>query len=635
LPVAQPNPNPSILVQKSGAKDEFPYRFSGVSVYNMVQLNSSGRVVRVNTSLLPIALALVLGASFSGLATFAVARWEQANYRLQFQRQTDNLATALQRSINSYTDILLALGDFYRVSQNQVSREDFEQFVERSLVDNPGIQALEWAPVVADGDRPLFEATQQQNGYPSFRITERDSRGALIPAQQRPSYVPVTYLQPWDGNEPALGFDLTSNITRRIALETARDKGQVAASGRIRLVQENKNQFGFLVFLPLFESPTPPQTLDTRRQALTGYLLGVFRVADVVEESLQTLNYDIDFVLSDQTAIGDEQFLGTYDAANQTLSTNPTQPPLVNRTLCPTAADCRHSLMTGGRQWAIAFTPGTSYPAQPVWGTVSALLIGGLLTLLVTRYLAQAQAELERTRELSELKIRLFSMASHELRTPLSTILISAQSLESGAFSTVPEHKGKAQQEGDRQRIYGRIRAAAKRMNQLLNDLLTLSRAEAGKLQYAPEILNLPALCQQWIEEVQFSVEQSTPIDFNTTGDCTMAYVDPQLVRAIVTNLLSNAVKYSQPNPQVSLTLVGKPYAIVFIVKDNGIGIPASDQAHLDKAFYRGSNVGDIAGTGLGLSVVHACLKLHRGTLQCDSRIGLGTTFTVSLPRID
>ncbi|MEB3209732.1 MAG: CHASE domain-containing protein [Leptolyngbyaceae bacterium] len=614
-----------------------------------------GRFVRVDTSLLPIALTLMFGAGLSGLATFSVARWEQANYRLQFQRQTDNLATSLQRSINRYTDILLALGDFYRVSQNTVSREDFDRFVERNLVDNPGIQALEWAPVVLEGDRPTFETTQQQNGYPAFRITERDSRGALIPAQERSHYVPVTFIRPWEGNELALGYDLTSDLTRRIALETARDKGEVAASGRIRLVQENKNQFGFLVFLPLYTSPSPPQTLDSRRQALTGYLLGVFRVADVVEESLRTLNYDIDFVLFDQTAIGDEQFLGLYDAATQTLSAEMTQPPSRHQTLCPTPEDCHHPLTTGGRRWAIAFTPGANYPAQPVWGTLSTLLIGALLTLLATRYLAQAQAKLERTRELSELKIRLFSMASHELRTPLSTILISAQSLESGAFSMTPDsagtvevggmeaqstfgvshHQTSSGERGDRQRIYSRIRAAAKRMNQLLNDLLTLSRAEAGKLQYAPEILNLPSLCQQWIEEVQVSVEHPPAIEFIPTGDCTMAYVDPHLVRAIVTNLLSNAVKYSQPNPHITLTLAGTPYAIVFIVKDNGIGIPEADQAHLEEAFYRGTNVGEISGTGLGLSVVHACLKLHRGTLQCESAVGQGTTFTVSLPRVE
>ena len=214
-------------------------------------------------------------------------------------------------------------------------------------------------------------------------------------------------------------------------------------------------------------------------------------------------------------------------------------------------------------------------------------------------------------------------MASHELRTPLSTILLSVQALE--IDNQVDNHK----------RIYGRIRATAKRMNQLLNDLLTLSRAESAKLQFAPEIVNLPQYCQQLIEEVQFSFETSPNIRFEISGDHQRAYIDPQLLRAILTNLLSNAVKYSGVNPKVVLSLSFCSHEIIFQVQDQGIGISEADQSRLHEAFYRGTNVGNIAGTGLGLSVVNACLQLHQGTLTCDSQLGRGTTFKVMLPRID
>ncbi|MEM9164774.1 MAG: CHASE domain-containing protein, partial [Cyanobacteria bacterium P01_F01_bin.4] len=557
--------------------------------------------MRVNQSNLPIYLTLILGTSLSILATLAVAQWERTNYRLQFQRQTDSLATALQRSINRYTDLLLALGDFYSVSQQTVSRPEFNRFVERALATYPGIQALEWAPVVSDQDRNAFETALQAEGYPSFQITERESRGGLVRAAVRSHYIPVTYLQPWEGNELALGYDLTSDTTRRTALETARDDGQVAASGRIRLVQENKNQFGFLVFLPLYKTPTVPPSQAARREQLKGYLLGVFRVSDVVEESLETLSYDINFTLADQTAGPLNQFLGIYDAATQTVITETTEQPVPRRTqraLCPTPSECTQTLTTGGRAWAVTFTPATNYPAPTVWSALSTLVIGLLLTTLVARYLAQAQAELNRTKELNTLKIRLFSMASHELRTPLSTILLSAQTLETGAV-TANHH-----------RIYGRIRASAKRMNQLLNDLLTLARAESGKLQCAPEILNLIQFCQQLIEEVQFSFETCPDIDFKTEGDDQTAYLDPQLLRAIVTNLLSNAVKYSDPDPKVLLHLTYHPHEIIFQIQDHGIGIPKADQPRLYEAFHRGTNVGAIAGTGLGLSVVKACLQI-------------------------
>ncbi|MEM9008211.1 MAG: CHASE domain-containing protein [Cyanobacteria bacterium P01_F01_bin.86] len=580
-------------------------------------------IVRIRRPTLPIALTLILGTSLSILAAIAVARWERANYRLQFQRQTDSLATALQRSINRYTDLLLALGDFYSVPQQAVSRQEFNRFVERALATYPGIQALEWAPVVSDRDRLTFEAARQAEGYPDFQITERESHGQLVRAGVRSRYIPVTYLQPWEGNEPAFGYDLNSDETRRSALETARDTGQVAASGRIRLVQDNKNQFGFLVFLPLYATTPTPTSQAARREQLAGYLLGVFRVSDVVEESLGTLNYDINFVIHDQTAAPPEQFLGVYDAATQTVLTDPAQKPPVPRWLCPNPGDCSHALATSGRQWTLTFTPAANYPPPVVWSALSTLVIGLLLTIMVTRYLVYAQAELTRTRELSQLKIRLFSMASHELRTPLSTILLSAQTLE----TTNPPP--------DPHRAYSRIRAAAKRMHQLLNDLLTLSRAESGKLSFAPEILNLEQYCEQLIEEVQFSFETLPDIDFQTVGDGQTAYLDPQLLRAIATNLLSNAVKYSGPNPKVTFTVTFHPHTITLQIQDQGIGIPEVDQSHLCEAFYRGTNVGDIDGTGLGLSVVNACLQLHQGTLTCQSQVGQGTVFQVTLPRVD
>ena len=103
---------------------------------------------------------------------------------------------------------------------------------------------------------------------------------------------------------------------------------------------------------------------------------------------------------------------------------------------------------------------------------------------------------------------------------------------------------------------------------------------------------------------------------------------------SVLTNLLSNAVKYSGEVPEVSLLVTGHPHAIVFCVKDRGMGISQGDQQHLNEAFYRGENVGAIAGIGLGLSVVHACLQLHGGKLTCESTLGEGTVFTVTVPQL-
>jgi signal transduction histidine kinase len=236
----------------------------------------------------------------------------------------------------------------------------------------------------------------------------------------------------------------------------------------------------------------------------------------------------------------------------------------------------------------------------------------------------QQLAELERTKEISDLKMRLFSMVSHEFRTPLSTILISTQLLASGDRTWSEEKQAKN---------LTRIQTAAKTMAQLLSDILTLSRAEAGKLEFHPEITDLASFCRQLIESVQYSIDASRPIQFYCHGVLTQASVDRKLLHSILSNLLSNALKYSSSDSAISLTLECTPQNLIFHVKDQGIGISPEDQQRLYETFHRGRNVGDIVGTGLGLAVVKTCVDLHGGHVSVHSEIGVGTTFTITLPR--
>ncbi|MFQ3614515.1 MAG: CHASE domain-containing protein [Cyanobacteriota bacterium] len=575
---------------------------------------SAAQPNRIPASWLTLGLTLAIGLGATGAATWVVGSREVANHRLQFQRRTDNLTTALQRNLNRYTEVLLAMGDHYRVANFEVDPQSFAQFVERALATYPGIQALEWAPFVLHAEREAFEQRMQDLGIPDFRITERTEQG-WVPAAARDYYVPVTYVQPLAGNEVAVGFDLASDQTRKLAIETARETQSLIATARIRLVQEPGEQFGFLVFLPLIRPDKAPD-----------YLLGVFRVSDVVEEALNELDSDINFDLYDHTVAESEHFLGFYDSSTQTVRVNPDQPTSSFWNLdylCPRG--CTQTLQVAGREWLLQFLP-TRDPLVLPLAALATGFMGILLTGMTTEYLRRSQGELLRTRELSDLKQRLFAMTSHELRTPLSTILISAQSLESdGDPPLTAEQVAK---------IHGRIRSSAKHMTQLLNDLLTLNRAEAGKLDFTPELVNLTQLCQQWIEEVQGSLESSRQVELSVEGDCHLAFLDPKLVQAIVINLLSNALKYS-PHPQpVHISLrCGSVFQIE--VRDRGIGIPAQDQAHLFDTFYRGSNVGERVGTGLGLTVAQTCARLHGGQITFVSEVGLGTTFTLLLPRVE
>jgi len=572
-----------------------------------------------------LSIAAGVGISLSAIATLFVHRWEISQQQSQFQQQIENLAIALQRSLNRYSDLLIFLNDYYGVRQGQVTRQEFETFVARSLAEYPGIQALEWAPLITLAERSAYEQAVQAEGYPAFQITELSPDEQLTRAGNRPSYIPVTYLAPFEGNEAALGFDLNSSPARVAAIEPARDHGTIHTTGRIRLVQEQRDQYGFLVVLPLYQTATIPPSQALRQSQFAGILLGVFRVSDVVEEALQDLSYDIDFDLRDQNAEPAAQFLGRFDAATQTVIAMDNNPiasaPGRARTLCPTPVRCTRNLAIGQRQWLVSFAPAAAYPLSQPYATGATLLTGLLLTSSLVLFLRNLQNELARTQQLNDLKLRFFSMASHELRTPLSTILLSTESLQVN-FASLSD----AQKQSNLERIH----LTAQQMSQQITDLLTLTRAEVGKLEFNPQMLEVVAFCQQVIDEIQAGIAQT--VEFKTDQPTVRAFWDKKLMRSLLTNLLSNAAKYSPANDPIQLRLHSDPHAATLQVSDRGIGIPAIDQTRILEAFQRGSNAGDNAGTGLGLAIVRVCVELHQGHWHIDSKEGQGTTVSVTLP---
>jgi signal transduction histidine kinase len=568
-------------------------------------------------------LTITLGVGLSVLVTLFVSRWEVSNRQLRFQRQIENLGTALQRSLNRYTDMLAFIDDYYAVAQLPVNRQEFAAFVERSLQAYPGIQALEWAPLIRETERFAYERNIRLEGYKNFQITELGEAKNLVRAAKRPYYLPVTYIEPFTGNEFALGYDLNSDITRATAIAQATDTGKTTATGRIKLVQERRNQFSFLIFLPIYERHKIPKSIAQRRQQLNGVLLGVFRVSDVVEGALQDLQYEIDFTVHDRSSRAGEQFLGRYDAVKKEVTTREekSQSNLIKSEFCPSPADCQLTLTIGQRQWLIAFSPSVNYQIETQYGAIYTLISGFLLTAGLGIFLYNLNRELEVTKNLGDLRFRFFSMASHELRTPLSTILLSSESLQINCNQLTEEQK---------QANIQRINLTAKRMSQQIADLLMLTRAEVRQLEFNPELLDLECFCQQVVDEMQMGVSQR--IEFTSKCPNTKAFLDKKLLQSLLTNLLSNAAKYSAFDDRIQFNLSCNKTQATMEICDRGIGIPTADRTRIWEPFYRGSNVGEVTGSGLGLAVVKTCVELHRGEWAIASEEEGGTIVTVRLP---
>ncbi len=237
---------------------------------------------------------------------------------------------------------------------------------------------------------------------------------------------------------------------------------------------------------------------------------------------------------------------------------------------------------------------------------------------------------LTKEKELSELKSRFVSMTSHEFRTPLSTILSSSELLEHYRHKWTDEKQVFHLQ---------RIQTAVKHMTEMLNDVLAIGKAEAGKLEYRPIPLNLVEYCWRMVEEVQLNLnaggvlaKPTQGIAFSCESESMQCCIDENLLDHIISNLLANAIKYSPSGGIAKFSLAFHHPIAVFEIQDTGIGIPPEDIPHLFKPFHRASNVGNISGTGLGLAIVKNCIDVHHGEIAVKSELGVGTTFTVSLP---
>jgi len=230
---------------------------------------------------------------------------------------------------------------------------------------------------------------------------------------------------------------------------------------------------------------------------------------------------------------------------------------------------------------------------------------------------------LEKERELNELKSRFVSMASHEFRTPLTTMMSS--------LSLAGKYGEQNDKEGQSKHL-GKIKNSINALTDILNDFLSVSKLEEGKVENSPEKLNLKFLLTEIISEMQMLATKNQKLIFDYQGNETV-FLDKKLLKNILFNLISNAIKFSFENSSIEISSVVQPSQITLSISDHGIGISDDDQKHLFERFFRAHNATNIQGTGLGLNIVARYIELMNGTIAFKSKENHGTTFTIHLPQ--
>ena len=248
------------------------------------------------------------------------------------------------------------------------------------------------------------------------------------------------------------------------------------------------------------------------------------------------------------------------------------------------------------------------------------------LELKVDERTIKLNEALEKQKELNELKSKFVSIASHEFRTPLSAINFAAGSMKKYWSKMEPIMVANK---------LTKIEDQVELMTLLLDDILIVGQAEAGKIKNKPLRLNLGNFIDEIIEEVYHSSKKAQKIVLIDTKKLKNmdVFIDEKLGRNIFINLISNAVKFSPDAHQVNVELSSEKDHIIISVTDFGIGIPKSEEEKIFMPFTRGENVDLIPGTGLGLSIVKEAVDLMRGEIFVNSTVGKGTTFVVKIPQ--
>lgn len=270
----------------------------------------------------------------------------------------------------------------------------------------------------------------------------------------------------------------------------------------------------------------------------------------------------------------------------------------------------------------VTYSIGNRYIEDP---SIVALLVIFITAILFIIAFIITQS-FEKLAEASRMKSEFVSIVSHQLRSPLSNLKWVIEFLMSGRIASVTE----------KQLEYLKIlKENNKRMEDLISDLLIVSRIEQGSFLLKKEKISLKDLTERTIKEMGiFSKASNVEIKLEVKGNPPQIISDPFQIKLVIENLLDNAIRYIKGRGKVVIKLEKKKENIYFEIKDNGVGVPKDDQKYLFQRFFRSSNIlkQQTDGSGLGLYITKSIIKKSGGKIGFQSQEGVGSTFWFMLP---
>lgn len=591
----------------------------------------------------PSRLLLFAGPVLAGGISLALTLWtshvvsetELESANSEFDARVSNVQQAIVKRMEAYEQVLRGGVGLFSAAAH-VDHAEWKAYVKQLGVKEyyPGIQGIGFSQHVRAEDLDSHVQKIRSEGFPDYK---------LWPEGNRSIYTAIVFLEPFDfRNRRAFGFDMMSEPTRRAAMERARDTGAAAVSGKVILKQETATdvQAGFLTYLPVYANGKPTTTVDERRSALLGYVYSPFRMDDLMDGILD----------QDRSALS----LAVYDGKTAspgalTFSSGEANPSaLFTRTI---------SVDLTGRTWTLNIASLPQFESSLSLGKSRVVLISGaLITLLVmivawliantgaralrlaqdmTFALRESEKKIqrlntdlerrvkERTSELDAVNQELEAFAysvSHDLRAPLRAMSGLSQALGED-YANKLDDVGKD--------YISRVVAACKRMGDLIDDLLALSRITRTEINRTE--INLSDLAETIAEELRESARERK-VDFKIQPNV-VAHGDTTLLRTVLENLIGNAWKYSSKKPHTTIEfgMTGDASQPAYFVRDDGAGFNMEYADKLFKPFQRLHRATEFEGTGVGLASVANIIRRHGGRVWAESEIDRGTTMQFTL----
>lgn len=564
-------------------------------------------------AILGIAIFLV-GLFITLMFANSVRAQSSREFQDQLDRQVGDTSTYMQTRIESYNRLLLASATIFNV-KGVFSRNEWAHFYESMKVEKeyPSAIAVGYLAVLKKGETASFEDQVRAEGFTDFTITPKE--------QERDTYAVITYIEPFNElNKKAFGYDMFSETSRRYALEQARDTGEPTMTPPLVLVQDSDSispDLGVLIYYPVYRGGEVPTTVEARRAAIVGFTYAALHPSDVLQRYLMRLTTEAtqaDIALFD-TSYPDKALL-TYDGTQASEQVK---------------AVGQKTFEVAGHPWLLTISAAQPF-GKRVLTPLGVILLGGIISLLlafgVIVGLSGRFRKVEQTyrKEVQRTKDELLALASHQLRTPASGVKQYVGMLAEGLVGELtPLQK----------EIAEKAYEANERQLHIINELLYVSKADAGQLLIEPTEINLTPFVGRIVESfTEQAAKKRITLDFHDERPYTVA-ADDRYIGMVIENLVSNAIKYSYPDSEVTIVLGENESSCFVAVTDRGVGIDKKDFARVFTKFDRIQNPlsHSESGSGLGLFLAQQLAKGHGGKIVLTSTPKKGSTFTLYLPK--